>query len=118
MNCLKCGRETDEDHVFCESCRETMKKYPVRPGTAVLLPRRDHAPAVKKSRHRVRSVPTPEEQIRRLKRQRTWLSCLVCAFLLIFAAGTFLLVNLHRGENHRPGQNYSAVETTAPSAEN
>ena len=43
MGCLKCGRETDQ--TFCESCRETMKKYPVKPGAVVILPRERKTPA-------------------------------------------------------------------------
>ena len=37
MKCLKCGRETDQ--TFCQACREEMEKYPVKPGTIVLLPK-------------------------------------------------------------------------------
>ena len=48
MNCLKCGRETQEDNVFCQACLLEMQKYPVHADTVVLLPRRKDAPVIKK----------------------------------------------------------------------
>ena len=37
MKCVKCGRDTDQ--TFCESCRDDMARYPVKPGTIVQLPK-------------------------------------------------------------------------------
>ena len=67
MNCMKCGREVEDGQVFCPACQEDMEKYPVRPGTVVLLPKREETHYVKKSTSRRRAAPTPEEQIRSLK---------------------------------------------------
>lgn len=114
MNCLRCGRETQDDHVFCEGCREEMEKYPVRPGTAVMLPRRREEPVAKKSRRHVHAVPTMEEQVHRLKHQRFWLgliSIVLAASLVSFAA---ISAAQWKQKVYRPGQNYSAMETTAP----
>ena len=47
MQCMKCGRDVESDEVFCNSCKETMARYPVRPGVVVQLPRRTES-AVKK----------------------------------------------------------------------
>ena len=114
MNCLRCGRDTQDDHVFCEGCREEMEKYPVRPGTAVMLPRRMEEPAVKKIRRHVHTAPSMEEQLHHLKHQRFWLSVIsiVLAAALVSVAA-FTAVQW-REKIHRPGQNYSAMETTAP----
>ena len=109
MNCLKCGRETPAEQVFCEKCRLEMEKYPVKPGTVVLLPRRtDHGPSKKVSRRR---TIAPEEQVRIL---RKWvrglliglvLSILLCA-VLAYPAYRYLM------EDHfKIGQNYSVVTT-------
>ena len=40
MHCMKCGRDLEPGQVFCEECQAEMKKYPVKPGTVVQLPRR------------------------------------------------------------------------------
>ena len=67
MRCMKCGRDTENEQVFCESCREIMAKYPVKPGTVVQLPHRDQQIQKKQTirRHVTLSV---EEQIKRLRR--------------------------------------------------
>lgn len=48
MYCLKCGKETEADNVFCAGCLEVMEKYPVKPGTAVYIPSRKKAVEDKK----------------------------------------------------------------------
>ena len=118
MNCLKCGRETTEDHVFCDSCREEMGKYPVRPGTAVILPKRKKEIPIKKTRHHGHSPVSPEDQIRRLKHQRIWLVSLLLCCILLFAAAVVLVLNLEPVEELLPGQNYSAMETTEAAGQN
>ena len=40
MQCLRCGRETDGDHVFCFLCESVMVKHPVKPNTVVTIPER------------------------------------------------------------------------------
>ena len=61
MDCMKCGRETEHENVFCPDCLTEMEKYPVRPDTVVLLPRRRESSIIKKvpKRHTI----TAEEQI-------------------------------------------------------
>lgn len=110
MKCMKCGREIEADRVFCTDCLVDMEKYPVKPGTAVQLPRRQTVPPVRRSHFR--PILTPEEQIRRLKRlvHRLTIALAVVLFLL---AGLAFFLGFHM-ESHtqlRPGQNYSAVVT-------
>jgi len=38
LYCLKCGRDTGGKQVFCKACQDTMKRYPIKPDTKVLLP--------------------------------------------------------------------------------
>lgn len=104
MNCLKCGRDTTDEHVFCDRCQAVMDRYPVKPGTTVHLPRRDN---LKKPTPRRRSVP-PEEQIqslkRNLRRSRIFATMLLIALAL---AGLLLLREFAGGETPIIGQNYT-----------
>ena len=111
MNCLKCGRETDQ--TFCECCREEMARYPVKPGTIVQLPR-DRAASSPRNNQDWRNGTSLETQIENQKRsiRRLRGAVVVLALLLVvMGAGVFWLLG---GENQPPpGQNYSAV--TKPS---
>lgn len=113
MNCLKCGREIEEGQVFCNDCLVQMAKYPVKPGTAVQLPSRGSTAVSKKVHSRRRTKAAPEEQLKALKVRVRVLSVLlaVCVVLLIVLS----VVTLRYMSANRllPGQNYSAVTTTA-----
>ena len=118
MNCMKCGRETLEENVFCQDCLTEMEKYPVRPDTVVLLPRRREPSLIKKlpKRH----VPTPEEQITVLRKCVMYLSIIlvicITAIVLMFNPTMHYIMD----EHYEIGQNYSSVtttvNTTAPSS--
>ena len=116
MNCMKCGRETRDENVFCQDCLLDMEKYPVRPGTVVLLPRRRESSIVKKIQ--TRHVPTAEEQIAFLRRWVLILSvvlgiCIAAIALMIKPTMHYIL-----DEHVEIGQNYSTVTpTTTDSAE-
>ena len=114
MQCLKCGREIPAGQVFCRDCLADMEKYPVKPGTAVQLPKRPDAPAAKKQQARRPALP-PEEQVKRLKR-RLWIVSSVLAVLLALAGLVAYLAVDYIWENEGkplPGQNYSAVTEAA-----
>ena len=112
MNCLRCGRETQDDQAFCDSCKETMKKYPVRPGTAVILPKNKESAAQRKQRRH--QAPGPQDQIRKLKKQRCRLRIVVfCLSFLLLALLTLASLYLFHEKPAKPGQNYVVVETTA-----
>ena len=74
--CLKCGRSAGEDQVFCEACLKDMERYPVKPGTPVVLPVRPVREAER--RPEKRKVP-PAVEIARLRRQRQSLWIAVAA---------------------------------------
>ena len=112
MNCLRCGRETQDDHAFCDSCLKTMKEYPVRPGTAVALPKRNENQPIKKTKRRLQ--PAPQDQIRKLKRQRLMLWILVILLTLSLIGTLSFEIYRHFDRTPKTGQNYAVAETTAP----
>lgn len=119
MNCMKCGRETEPGNVFCEECLADMEKYPVKPDTAVQLPRRQDSGFPKKARGRRRAAPTPEEQVKRLKRRVRLLAFfLAVALILLTVFGALGVRYLRKDRGFLPGQNYSAVDSASqPAAE-
>jgi len=107
MGCMKCGKDITDDNVFCADCLLEMEKYPVDPGTVVLLPRRKESSAPKKQTKR--HVSAPEEQIAALKKR-----VLILTLLLIVCAAAIVLMfepTMHyvRDEHFEIGQNYSSV---------
>ena len=118
MNCMKCGRETEGEAVFCQECLVEMEKYPVQPGAVVLLPRRRETPLIKKMPKR--HIPTAEEQNVLLRKIVMWLSvalaiCVVAIVLMFNPTMHYVL-----DEHVEIGQNYSSVTSnasyTAPSS--
>lgn len=111
LKCIKCGRETISEQVFCPDCQVEMQRYPVRPGTVVQLPPRQETSNVKKvSRKKTISL---EEQVESLKKQvRTlWLSLILVSIL---AASLSVPTYQHWKEGQKKiGQNYTAVVATS-----
>ena len=115
MNCMKCGREVNDQNVFCEECLAVMANYPVNPDAAIDLHNFREPSIIKKvpKRH----VPTPEEQLKVLRKRLR-----ILTILLIFCiAAIVLMINptLHYAlDKHvEIGQNYSSVvSTVAPTA--
>ncbi len=114
MQCLRCGRETDGDHVFCFLCESVMLKHPVKSNTVVTIPER---PA------RVRPAPVrkplrQEEDTDRLRRTilqlRLWVCMLMAALMLCVAVLTWQ--ELSREDKPAIGQNYSSI-TDLPTGE-
>ena len=116
MNCVKCGRETRGEDIFCQECLAEMEKYPVEPGTVVLLPRRKEVSAVKKAPKR--HTPTPEEQIATLRQHRSTLLFLLVACIIAIALMFEPTMHYVQDEHYEIGQNYSSVTpSTAADAE-
>lgn len=116
MNCMKCGLDIPDGHVFCESCLQGMADYPVKPGTVVLLPKRSEQPAVKIPYIRRRTPPSLEEQVASLKKR---LRVMTVLFLLVLVLAALLIYptveHLLERDAVLPGQNYSAVSATETS---
>ena len=113
MNCMKCGRETTGEDVFCLDCLTQMQKYPVESGTVVLLPRRREATAVKKAPKR--HTPSPEELVAALRRQNAVLLLLLTACILAIALMFQPTMHYLHDEHYEIGQNYSSVTPSTPS---
>lgn len=114
MPCLKCGRETDQ--TFCERCRETMEKYPIKPGTFVFRPR-EHRPHAKWTPVRTSSTVL-ERQIKSQRRLLNRMAVAVTVLVLIVMILGFLCVRLSQRVNTRPvGQNYSIITPTEESTQ-
>ena len=112
MNCLRCGRETPNEQIFCERCLENMKKYPVKTGTAVHLPDRnalEYRPQV------IHRQPSPEEQLQQLRKTVRVLITAVTLLSVSLGITAWLLIrsslNTQRTMPGNMGRNYTAVET-------
>ena len=89
MSCMKCGKEVSEEQAFCEECLAEMERYPVKPGTPVLLPHRDIIVPQRKRRN-IRRIRKPEEQLAAL-RNTLRLLCVILCLLLVIATVSILL---------------------------
>ena len=118
MNCMKCGRETAEDQVFCKTCLEDMERCPVKPGTVVHIPNRSQEDEIRKIQYRRKPLVSMSDQIIRLRKKLLWtrvalaLLLLICG-LLCFAVGR---VAMDWETESIPGQNYSVEDTSGSSA--
>ena len=114
MACLKCGKETQGSHVFCQHCQAAMDAAPVKPGTPVHLPHRVE-PSDRKPRHK---APSPAETIRSLKRMIHWLVAIVAALTVIICIMTGVLLRTIDQQNNANliGKNYTTTTdiTTQP----
>lgn len=111
MACLKCGRKTNSEQVFCDGCLQIMDEHPVKAGTPVLLPNPKNTGAAKKAAHRKRTL-SPEEQIVHLRKALRRMYLCVAVLIVVLGMATALLVH-EVLENAAPtiGQNYT-IDTT------
>ena len=112
MNCMKCGRETQEKNVFCQTCLLEMQKYPVRADTVVLLPRRKEASLVKKTPKR--HVPAPEEQLKQIRKRVLFLALLLAVSIGLIALMLKPTMHYIMDDHFEIGQNYSTVISQMP----
>lgn len=112
MNCMKCGRETLAEQVFCEECLLEMEKYPVRPGTVVQLPTRKESASPKKVSKR--KAVSLEEQVRALKKRTRVLAICLTAAVALAAALAYPAVKYLLEDHFKIGQNYSSIVTSKP----
>ena len=107
MNCLKCGRSTEDEHVFCDDCLTAMERHPVKAGTPVHLPRHAFVPTNKKPAPRKRTL-SPEEQIERLKKRLRRSRIVVLVLIVALSLSAVLLVREFADEDIPIiGQNYT-----------
>ena len=51
MACLRCGKPTEENQVFCPECLEVMESQPVKPDTPIQIPNRERRTTQKHPKH-------------------------------------------------------------------
>lgn len=109
MECLKCGKETELDHSFCNACMAEMAKYPVKPGTPVQLPRPSARTSVNRERSKKKTV-SEKEQIEKLRYGNRILVVLVLLLLTLclFVSGLYVRA-FYRRPTRPTGQNYSTT---------
>ena len=115
MFCMKCGREI-ESGVFCPDCLCDMAKYPVKPGTAIQLPKRRETAPVRKM-FSLRKTVTAEEQIRKLRKSLRTMIVLWLITFLLFCAALVPAVAYLMEDHFLPGQNYSLIDSMLPTEE-
>ena len=114
MKCMRCGRDTTDQQVFCDDCLADMVRHPVKPDVAVYLPsRRPAEPQRKQIRHRKKDLSA--EELVPILRSRIWiLSAAVVILMLMLgaaAAGVWFANNPTTDEKiPNIGQNYQTVE--------
>ena len=111
--CTKCGRETKDGTVFCKSCLDVMKLYPVKPGTSIQLPQR--APSAAKKASARKKKLSPEEQVIRQRKTIRWLSAALVCTLLMLGLSIALLFDIMPEEEAAVtiGQNYVTRDTAS-----
>ena len=104
MKCTKCGRETPSEGVFCDSCLESMEKYPIKPGTSVHLPKKKAVVVPKKASRRVRATTAEELVVHMRKTIRVLAVMLALCLLLLSVAGGILIHYRHSSSSYRAEQ--------------
>ena len=107
MQCLRCGRETEEDHVFCFLCEAVMMKHPVKANAVVNIPERSVRSRNVQSRRQQRPEEDTEQLHRTIMQLRLWVCMLMAALML--CVGVLTWQELNREEKHSIGQNYHSV---------
>ena len=111
MLCMKCGKKTGENQVFCDDCLATMAAYPVKPDAIVQLPSRPETP-VKKATPRKKTL-SPEAQLLRSRKTIKRLSTVLACTLLALCLTVSFLVHIvqERNDEDSIGKNYSTMNT-------
>ena len=114
MQCMKCGRDTDADQVFCQDCLGEMDQYPVKPDAPVVLPH--HSSNVFPKKMPAKRTLTSDELERKLKRRTRLLSALLSVAVLMAMAFGYISWKLYHEYSNKflPGQNYSVVQEDLP----
>lgn len=112
MNCLRCGKETQENQAFCEGCAAELAKHPVAPGTPVQIQKRP----VRESENDAQQELSPEEANLQLRKLIRWLTAVIGAMTLVICIlCAILFVNMSNQPTADDiGRNYNTVTPTQP----
>ena len=107
MQCLRCGRETENDHVFCFLCESVMVKHPVKANTVVTIPERSVRHRNNAPRKQQRVEEDTDQLHRTILQLRLWVCMLMAALML--CVGVLTWQELNRDDSHAIGQNYTSI---------
>ena len=93
MFCSKCGRETQDQQMFCQSCSEAMLSYPVDSDTPIQLPLRNETVAVKRRAPKKKPL-SPEEALSRTRGALRLFVLLSAILLIAFVLAAALALHL------------------------
>ena len=115
MNCLKCGKATEDGQVFCPQCQEKMARHPVKPGAVIHLTQRIVPLTDKKSATKVRE-DAPQDQLLQLRKLIRWLIATITLLSLLLCATAGMLVQTLTKDNVTPaiGRNYTTSQSRNP----
>ena len=109
MQCLKCGKDVSSNPTFCDACLAEMENFPVKPGTAVHIPKRE----LPDKRTVAIRTPSTAVLLSRARRTLQWMYLLVALLtLLLSITGILLIRSLDRQaqpQGPAKGQNYTAT---------
>ena len=86
MNCLRCGRETENQQVFCKACLDYMALHPVRSDTPVYLPVRKEKEAPRKQRRWHRRERSADEMVVILRKRVRFLTAVTLILFSMLSA--------------------------------
>ena len=109
MACMKCGKNTEDERVFCAHCLEVMNAYPVQSDAHIQLPARNASAAPKKQPRKGR-MDSKDARIAAQRAQIRWLWVVVVA--LVLAVAVLLLRSPEVLAEDKVGQNYTYIEPT------
>ena len=111
MHCMKCGRESKDKGVFCADCLAVMARFPVKPDTALYIPKKPVVAVTKKKVSRKRELE-PEELMARMRHTIRWMCIALAVIFLAFALTAGMLLELlnERDDTANFGRNYTVVD--------
>ena len=107
MQCLRCGRETENEQAFCFLCESVMVKHPVKPNTVVTIPDRSALSRPATVRKPARQEENTDHLHRTIAQLRLWV-CMLLAMLML-CVGALTWQELSQKSGPAIGQNYSSV---------
>lgn len=93
MSCMRCGKETDENQVFCAECLADMERHPVKPGTPIQLPTRRESGTTKRHSFRV-AASKWQDKIFLLKYIIFWMTVLIVLLVAALVLCICMLLRL------------------------
>ena len=120
MHCLRCGRETENQQVFCKACLEYMSLHPVKSDTPIYIPSRKEKETPRRQHHWHRKERTAEEMVVILRKRVKFLAAVsLILFMMLSAAVTGVWLAKKQGADipiPNIGQNFVTSSDSTTSA--